>query len=80
MGRRLQTHMVRSGRFEISGYLDDSPGGPVIRALSDGEIVARFKSGRWSRPVKEAPEPPPRVYPAPRGPAVQVVLDKGQFY
>lgn len=81
-GRHLQTHMVASGRFKISAYEDVLPDGAgVLRALSDGAIVARRRAdGSWSRPVKEARERKGPAVAAARGPAVVVTLDKGRYY
>ena len=76
--RPLQTHMVRNGRFEISGYLVKDGGLRIV--AYDGTTAAEYRRGRWSRPVREAREPPPRGYPRPVFPAVTVVLTKGKCY
>lgn len=74
--------MVAQGRLKISAYVDELPdGAQVLRALSDGAIVARRRAdGSWSRPVKEARERPAPVLPKASGTAVSVILDKGRFY
>lgn len=79
-GRPLQTHMVALGRLKISSFEDTLPDGEaVLRALSDGAVVARRRQdGSWSRPVKESRERPGLVVG--REPAVVIELKKGRYY
>lgn len=73
-----QTHLVVMGRLKLSAYQD----GDHLRLCEDGRIVAtRRKDGTWPSAVRPAKPRPGRFdHIKPAGPAVQVILEKGEYY